>query len=127
MNANPQSSPPSAIPLRTTPFPNHLLDRVMPHLRDTEWRILCVIVRQTLGWQRPDGKGRKDSDWLTQRQLKQRTGRESEAICAAVDSLVSKGLIEVRSTDGRFLHTPSERRRHAGQMRFRVVTVPTVT
>ena len=38
-----------------TAFPNVLLDQVMPSLRDTEWRLLCVIVRQTVGWNR-DGK-----------------------------------------------------------------------
>lgn len=26
----------------TTPFPNQLLDRVMPKLRDTEWRLLSI-------------------------------------------------------------------------------------
>jgi len=28
----------------TTPFPNYLLNEVMPTLKDTEWRLLCVIV-----------------------------------------------------------------------------------
>ena len=27
-----------------TPFPNKLIDEVMPTLRDTEWRVLCVIL-----------------------------------------------------------------------------------
>jgi hypothetical protein len=26
----------------TTPFPNILIDRVMPYLTDTEWRVLVV-------------------------------------------------------------------------------------
>ncbi len=65
--------------LRTTPFPNHLLDNAMPRLRDTEWRLLCVLVRQTLGWQNKSEGGRKQRDWLTQAQLKKRTGRDSAA------------------------------------------------
>lgn len=35
------------------PFPRVLVDEVMPDLTDTEWRVLTVIVRQTIGWQSP--------------------------------------------------------------------------
>ena len=31
-------------------FPCVLIDRLMPTLKDTEWRLICVIVRQTVGW-----------------------------------------------------------------------------
>jgi hypothetical protein len=30
----------------TTPFPNVLFE-LMPTLKDSEWRVLCLIVRQT--------------------------------------------------------------------------------
>ena len=90
-----------------TPFPNVLLDTVMPLLKDTEWRILCVIVRQTLGWLEGAGNGhkegdRKSRDWLTHSQLKQRTGRNSAAICKAVHSLVRRGLIVVYDSNNQF-------------------------
>jgi hypothetical protein len=106
-----------------TPFPNRLIDEVMPQLRDTEWRILCVIARQTLGWKDPKTGKRKQSDWLTQRQLKRRTGRESEAICNALDALVSKRLVDVRTSEGQPLRTPADRRRHIGRLHFRLTTV----
>src|SRR6266404_747997 len=89
----------SAFPANSTPFPNVLIDRIMPTLRDTEWRVLCTVVRQTLGWHSAAGK-RKTSDWLTQSQLKRRTGRESAAVSQAIESLVRKGLLCVRDETG---------------------------
>ncbi len=97
----------------TTPFPNFLLDRVMPHLGDTEWRMLCVIVRMTLGWQ-------KSEDWLSHSQLKNRTGRESAAVSRAVDTLVKRGLVVIRDRNERRLHTRAERRRSRSQLVFAV-------
>lgn len=105
----------------TTPFPNGLIDEVMPTLRDTEWRLLCVVVRHTLGWRDGSQKGqRKASDWLTHRQLKAQTGRDSEAISKAVDALVKRGIIEVWSDTGKRLTTPHARRRCGGRLYFRL-------
>ena len=105
----------------TTPVPNDLLDQVMPTLRDTELRVLLVVVRQTLGWQDgPDPSRRKERDWLTQSQLMRRTGRASEAVSAAVDGLVRARLIEVQDKWGRPLVTPAERRRFLGKLYYRL-------
>src|ERR1051326_1992256 len=102
--------PEPRFPVRSTPFPSHLLDTVMPVLKDTEWRVLCVVVRATLGWTEGAGGQRKPQDWLTQSQLKERTGRASEAISHAIDTLVKKGLLEVHDEIGRMLASPQERR-----------------
>lgn len=103
-----------------TAFPNALLDQLMPTLTDTEWRLLCVVVRQTLGWQSKEGQAgasqRKLQDWLTHSQLQSRTGRASEALSRAVDSLVSKGLIEVCDDRGNALKTAATRRRNGGKL-----------
>ena len=105
----------------TTSVPNGLLDRVMPTLRDTELRVLLVVVRQTLGWQASPGTAqRKERDWLTQSQLMRRTGRASEAISRAVDGLVRGGLIDVLDRAGTPLTTPAERRRHLGRLYYRL-------
>ncbi len=105
----------------TTPVPNDLLDKVMPTLRDTELRVLLVVVRQTLGWRDgPDPSRRKERDWLTQSQLMRRTGRASEAVSAAVDELVRAGLIEVQDRWGRPLVTLAERRRFLGKLYYRL-------
>jgi hypothetical protein len=83
----------------------------MPTLSGSEWALLCVVVRQTLGWHDPATGGRKTSDWLSHRQLKARTGRGSDAVCHAVDSLVRRDLIEVCDEVAHPLATPAERRR----------------
>jgi hypothetical protein len=101
-----------------TAFPNVLLDRVMPSLKDTEWRVLCIIVRQTKGWKDPISGRRKQTDWLTHGQLKRRTGRASAAICQAIDSLVRQELIQVKDGSGRSLHSPLERRRQGSVLYY---------
>ena len=112
-----------SIPLAggTTPVPTALLDRVMPTLRDTELRVLLVVVRQTLGWQvGKDPRLRKERDWLTQSQLMRRTGRASGAVARAVDTLVRRGLIDVLDKTERPLVTPAERRRCLGRLYYRL-------
>jgi hypothetical protein len=96
-----------------TPLPNNFIDQVMPTLKDTEWRLLCIIARQTLGWS--DGKGkRRERDWLSQSQLKARTGRQSASISAALDALIRHRLIDAFDARGNLLLTPEQRRRHRG-------------
>ena len=94
-----------------------LLDSVMPELKDTEWRLLCVIVRQTIGWSTGGGQ-RKNRDWLTQRQLMARTGRNSAALSAALDVLVRRRLVNAWDEAGELLLTPQERRRCRGRVYF---------
>jgi len=94
----------------TTPFPNFLLDRVMPKLRDTEFRLLAVVVRQTCGWVDRKGK-RKTSDWLSHPQLKRKTGRSGTAVSRAIEVLVWSKLIVVRDMSGRALGNAIDRRR----------------
>lgn len=105
----------------TVPVPNALIDRVMPTLRDTELRVLVIVVRQTLGWQvGNDPRQRKERDWLTQSQLMRRTGRASGAVSRAVDALVRRGLIDVLDSKGNPLVTPAERRRCLGRLYYRL-------
>lgn len=103
----------------TTPVPNFFLDRVMPRLRDTEWRLLLVVLRQTVGWVAQDG-GRKRADWLSHFQLKRRTGRSSAAVSRAVDVLVRSGLIIVRDSFGKALATPQDRRLSHSRLYFSI-------
>ena len=100
---------------RTTPFPNELIDDAMPRLNDTQWRVLCVIVRQTLGWYDRQTGNRKIRDWLTQSQLKARTGRNVQALAAAIDLLVKQGYIVAEDESGNPLHSPQERRAYRGR------------
>lgn len=101
----------------TTPVPNFLLDKIMPRLRDTEWRLLSVIVRQTRGWQSENGE-RKEADWLSHFQLKRRTGRSGAAVSHGIDALVRRRLIIVRDLSGQTLQTPADRRRSRSRLSF---------
>lgn len=71
-----------------TKVPNQLLDRLLPILKDTELRILLVVLRETSGWN-------KEGEPLTlsYRKLMEKTGRGSEAIAAALASLERRRLI----------------------------------
>ena len=103
------------------PVPVWLVDEVMPTLKDTELRILLVVLRQTAGW-RSDRLGgsvsHKRRDWLSHRQLCRRTGRGSDAVSSAVASLTASGLIVVEDAGGKPLATPEERRRCLGRLYF---------
>ncbi len=103
----------------TTPFPNVLLDDLLPRLSDTEWRVLCVVVRATWGWQDDEGK-RKYRDWLTHSQLCARTGRASAAVSQAIQGLLNKKLLVVEDDAGNPLSTPALRRAARSRLYFRV-------
>jgi hypothetical protein len=103
-----------------TPVPNNLIDDVMPRLKDSEWRILCVVARQTLGWTDKRTGRRKRADWITRRQLMRRTGRASAALSRAIETLVKRELLEVTASNGRKLNTAAERRRYCGQVYYSI-------
>ena len=107
-------------PSRSVPFPADLLDRAMPHLTDTEWRLLCVVVRQTLGWRDAATGSRKGRDWLTQSQLVRRTGRSGKPVSRAISGLVGWSLIRVLSDRGLPLLTAADRRRYQGRHWFQL-------
>lgn len=73
-----------------TKAPNLLFDRLLPTLRDTELRVLLVILRQTTGWQR---EGTVVA--LSYRQLVRRTGRQSAAVSRALRRLERLGAIHI--------------------------------
>ncbi len=103
---------------RTTPVPNALLDTFLPHLSDTELRVLLVVDRSTLGWK--DGTGRKRSDWLSHRQLQTRTGRAGASVSRAIESLVRRGLLVVEDGAGQARSSAHSRRATRGRLYYRL-------
>ena len=106
------------------PVPTQLVDTHMPRLKDTELRVLLVVLRQTWGWKADrteisSGRQTKHRDWLSHSQLCRRTGRGSDAVSGAVASLTASGLIIVENAGGRPLPTPEERRRCLSRLYFR--------
>ncbi len=77
-----------------TKTPNIFIDKLMPMLRDTEVRILLILLRSTVGWNRAD-----HPVVLSYSMLMQRSGRSSEAISKALKALEDHGLIHI--THGR--------------------------
>jgi hypothetical protein len=91
----------------------------MPLIKDTELRVLLLVARQTVGRSNQMGQ-KREADWLAHSQIKTRTGRASEAISTAIDTLVQKGLLEVLTPDGTLLMRPEERRACRGTLLYRI-------
>lgn len=71
-----------------TKIPNYLLDELLPDLKDTELRLLLLLLRDSAGWNRPERVVR-----LTYTQLRSRSGRASEALAAAISALSDRHLL----------------------------------
>lgn len=113
-----------AYPRGTVPIPNRLFDDVLPNLTDTQLRVLLVVLRATIGWREGEEGGGwryKRRDWISHAQFARRTGRGSEAISTAIQSLVEASLIVAEDSGGRPLDTPEKRRRYVGRLYFRPV------
>ncbi len=95
---------------------------LMPSLSESEWRVLLVILRQTLGWIDPASPtGRKERDWITQSQFREKTGKSRDSISLAVASLVNQGLISVEDRAGGPLSTPKSRQNNRDRLYFRLL------
>jgi hypothetical protein len=94
----------------TTPVPNVILDTYLKELNSAELKVLLVVIRQTLGWVDRRGMfGRKETDWISGKQLKEKTGNSKRAITSAIDVLVRKKVIEILDEDGNILDSPEKR------------------
>lgn len=70
-----------------TKFPNWIIDNVMPECSPNEWKIVCAIVRNTIGWN-------KDSDIISYTQIETAAGIKSrKTISDCIQSLVDKGIV----------------------------------
>jgi hypothetical protein len=98
------------------PVPNEILDRLMPELRDTEFRLLCVVCRTTLGRRYPVSGKRKRRDWMSHAQLMRRTGRGSGAVSRERAALIKRGVVACEAEDGSPLQSPRARRSHRGRV-----------
>lgn len=94
----------------TFPFPNEIVNGWNTRLKGSELKLLLVIVRQTLGWILDPKTGmRKEEDWISYKQLREKTGLATESLSKAIDSLVKYGLIQVRGQSGELLNTSYKR------------------
>ena len=94
----------------TTPTPNELYNGEMKKMNDTELRVVLIVTRATLGWviDRTTGM-RKAEDWISQKQLMEKSGRSNRAISSAIQSCIKEEWIEARDEANNILNTPEER------------------
>jgi len=96
--------------LNTTPVPNVIFDIYLKELNSAELKVLLVVIRQTFGWADRRGMfGRKETDWISGKQLIQKTGSSKRAITSAIDVLVRKKIIEILDDKGNILDNPLKR------------------
>ena len=94
----------------TTPVPNAIFDIYMKELNSAELKVLLVVIRQTLGWADRRGMfGRKETDWISGNQLREKTGSSERAITSAIETLVMKKLIKVYDERGQILSYSKDR------------------
>lgn len=106
--------------IQSTPFPNRLLDAVLT-LPETQARVVCLVVRLTLGWSAGRGGERRASVGLSYARILKAIGRRSPtAVGRAVEALVGCGMLEVLADSGERLETPAERRRYHRALRYRL-------
>jgi hypothetical protein len=76
-----------------TVFDNAILDELMPRLSFPAWKVLCLILRKTIGWTDGNG-GRKMQDAISYSQLRAGTGISQNAtIRRALVELAEEGVI----------------------------------
>lgn len=61
-----------------TPVHNYVFDEIMPKLSPNGWKVLCVAIRQTLGWAGDGLGGRKEWDTISYAQFLEKTGIGSD-------------------------------------------------
>jgi len=76
-----------------TMFDNYILDVIMPELKPTHWKVLCFILRKTVGWQ-------KVEDGLSYSQIMEGTGIGNRTtVSGAIKALTKAGYIECIRTE----------------------------
>ena len=79
--------------LNHTQVPNDILDKYLPTLSGSEFKVILVICRQTIGWH-------KDTDFISNSQLVKKTGLSEGSVQTAVRGLEEKELIK-KSVSGK--------------------------
>jgi hypothetical protein len=78
---------------KSTPFPNFFLDKVMPIVSPSVWKVLCFLWRKTVGWD-------KQIDLLSLSQLTKGAGVCKDTVLRAVAFWEDVGLISRKARSG---------------------------
>jgi DNA replication protein DnaD len=93
-----------------TQIPNILFDTYLPELKESELKILLVVMRQTYGWIDTKTCNRKTRDRISRTQFIQKTGLSCKIVSKAIKGLVDKGLLTITDQIGNLLHNSEERK-----------------
>ena len=80
-------------------MPNDWIDRALPTMTASEWMVMTVILRQTLGWQ-------KERDAISLTQLQQKTGLSRHTVIDAIRGLAKRGWIKAYEQGIRSVYEP---------------------
>lgn len=69
-----------------TAVPNDFFDVWMREVEPSEWKILCFIIKKTIGWN-------KQEDWIAMSQFINGTGLTKNTLLTHLESLVKKDMI----------------------------------
>ncbi len=107
----------------STQTPNIILDEWMPRLSGPEFKILVLLVRQTLGYAMDKETGRrKERDWMNIKQIMKKTGIKSDRTISKSVAKLSDTLkiIETVTESGYLLANPTKREQHSGKIYYRL-------
>ena len=78
---------------------NFLFDHIMPNVKPNAWKVLCLILRKTRGWN-------KLADRISFSQIKQGTGISSDGtVSNALKELIQEGYITALKSDEQWVAT----------------------
>lgn len=107
----------------STQTPNIILDEWMSRLSGPEFKILVLLVRQTLGYAMDKDTGRrKERDWMNIKQIMKKTGIKSDRTISKSVARLSDTLkiIETVTESGYLLANPKKREQHSGKIYYRL-------
>jgi hypothetical protein len=86
-----------------TAFPNDAIDLVLPKTNPNVWKLICVIVRATIGYH-------KEEDWLSYSQLMEKTGIKSkQTMNTTIMSALNKGYILRKQFKNSYMYSLNKR------------------
>jgi hypothetical protein len=95
----------------TTQTPNSVFDHLLKTLKDSELRVLLTVIRKTIGQIDPLQRSKRlERAWISQKLFMLCCNLSGRSISNAIDSLVSKDLLEVTNKKGDILNSKSKRR-----------------
>lgn len=95
----------------STPVANEVFDYWLREASPSEYKVLNVVVRQTMGWQdKSTLSERKERAWISNQLFKEKTNLSKGVIAGAIQVLFDKNAIRVFDEEGNLLDTPEKRR-----------------